>query len=201
MANTVSTDALWGKLLEISEQLKTFPAGQISPGSSSEQSKHTPDLNGVKNEIFAKIESEADILGKHGDSNYKAINENIVAVDKKIDRIGNIIAHNRRHQKEAAGSSEAIPVPAGQQPGKPAGADSNAAGSCADEPSIPQNGPVALPGNSRKEYFSFWFFKIRKTTLIIVLLGLLVLLLTLFCMKQQNDYMLLMNEYYKYVNN
>jgi len=41
---------------------------------------------------------------------------------------------------------------------------------------------------------NFKFCKVRKTSFIITILGLLVFILTLFCMKQQNDYSLLMNE-------
>ncbi|WP_165026172.1 hypothetical protein [Dysgonomonas sp. ZJ279] len=46
-------------------------------------------------------------------------------------------------------------------------------------------------------HFNFRFFKVRKSSLVIGILGLLVFTLTLFCMKQQNDYSLLMNEYYR----
>jgi hypothetical protein len=46
-------------------------------------------------------------------------------------------------------------------------------------------------------YFNFKFFKVKKTSLIIIVLGMLVFILTAFCMKQQNDYSLLMNKYYK----
>lgn len=46
-------------------------------------------------------------------------------------------------------------------------------------------------------YFNFRFFKVRKSSFVIAILGLLVLILTLFCMKQQNDYSLLMDEYYR----
>ena len=41
------------------------------------------------------------------------------------------------------------------------------------------------------------FNKVRKTFFVIAILGVLVFILTLFCMKQQNDYALLMNEYHK----
>ncbi|WP_298939510.1 hypothetical protein [uncultured Dysgonomonas sp.] len=51
--------------------------------------------------------------------------------------------------------------------------------------------------DSKERYFSFKFFKIRKTSFVIAVLGLLVFLLTLLCMKQQNDYALLMDEYYR----
>jgi hypothetical protein len=46
-------------------------------------------------------------------------------------------------------------------------------------------------------YFNFRFFKVRKTSLVITILGLLVFILTLFGMKQQNDHSLLLNEYHR----
>ena len=46
-------------------------------------------------------------------------------------------------------------------------------------------------------YFNFKLFKVKKTSLMITIFGLLVFILTLFCMKQQNDYSLLMDEYYR----
>ncbi len=46
-------------------------------------------------------------------------------------------------------------------------------------------------------YFNFRFFKVRKTSLVIAILGLLVFILTLFSMKQQNDYSLLLDRYYR----
>jgi hypothetical protein len=57
-------------------------------------------------------------------------------------------------------------------------------------------------GKQQKEkdtqsYFNFRFFKVRKTSLVITILGLLAFILTLFSMKQQNDYSLLMDEYYR----
>jgi len=48
-----------------------------------------------------------------------------------------------------------------------------------------------------QSYFKFKFFKVRKKSLIIIILGLLVFILTLFSTKQQNDYLLLMDEYYR----
>lgn len=50
---------------------------------------------------------------------------------------------------------------------------------------------------SKENYFDFRLFKVRKTSFVIAILGLLVFSLTLFCMKQQNDYSLLMDEYYR----
>jgi hypothetical protein len=46
-------------------------------------------------------------------------------------------------------------------------------------------------------YLNFKFFRVRKTSAVIAILGLLVFILTLFSMKQQNDYSLLMDEYYR----
>lgn len=48
-----------------------------------------------------------------------------------------------------------------------------------------------------KSYLNFKFFKLRKTSVVITILGLLVLTLTVFSMKQQNDYVLLNDEYYR----
>jgi len=50
------------------------------------------------------------------------------------------------------------------------------------------------PQKTDDSYFNFKFFKVKKTSFVIAILGLLVFILTLFCMKQQNDYSLLMNE-------
>ncbi|MDR2887997.1 MAG: hypothetical protein LBV26_08375 [Bacteroidales bacterium] len=46
-------------------------------------------------------------------------------------------------------------------------------------------------------YLNFKFFKVRKTSVVIAILGMLVFILTVFSMKQQNDYSLLMDEYYR----
>jgi fumarate reductase subunit C len=54
-----------------------------------------------------------------------------------------------------------------------------------------------LPENNKESCFDFKFFKVRKTAAVIAILGILVFILTLFCMKQQNDYVLLMEEYYR----
>lgn len=55
----------------------------------------------------------------------------------------------------------------------------------------------AIKSDDKKSFLNFKSFKLRKSPIVIAVLGLLVFILTLFCMKQQNDYALLMNEYYK----
>ncbi len=60
-----------------------------------------------------------------------------------------------------------------------------------------QRETVEFSEKEKQPYFNFKFFKVRKTSLVIAMLSLLVFILTLFCMKQQNDYGLLMDEYYR----
>ncbi len=55
----------------------------------------------------------------------------------------------------------------------------------------------AIKSDDKKSFLNFKLFKLRKSSILIAILGLLVFILTLFCMKQQNDYALLMNGYYK----
>lgn len=55
----------------------------------------------------------------------------------------------------------------------------------------------AIKANDEKFFLNFKLFKLRKSSIVIAILGLLVFILTLFCMNQQNEYSLLMNEYYK----
>jgi hypothetical protein len=55
----------------------------------------------------------------------------------------------------------------------------------------------AIKDDDKKSFLKFKLFKLRKSSIVIAILGLLVFILTLFCMKQQNDYTLLMNKYYK----
>ncbi len=60
-----------------------------------------------------------------------------------------------------------------------------------------QREAVELQTTNKESHFDFKLFKVKKTSLVIAILGVLVFILTLFCMKQQNDYALLMDEYYK----
>lgn len=142
MAQSVSNDALWEKLSEISEQL-----------NHSKQTENVPDLSGVKNEIVTEIKGDIRILGLSSDSHFKANRENIQMLDEDIRKILNTVVHIRKQQREAGESQK-----------------------------------------TDNAYFNFRFFKIKKTSLVIAVLSLLVFILTLFCMKQQNDYVLLMDE-------
>lgn len=54
-----------------------------------------------------------------------------------------------------------------------------------------------IKSDDKKSFLNFKLFKLRKSSILIAILGLLVFILTLFCMKQQNDYVILMEEGYK----
>ena len=60
-----------------------------------------------------------------------------------------------------------------------------------------QKGDIELQAKNKGSYLNFKFFRFRKSSLASARLGLLVLLLTGVCMKQQNDYTLLNDEYYR----
>lgn len=143
MAQSVSNDALWEKLSEISEQLNklsTEPKAQII---SKEEAENCTELNDAKDLLIAEIKQQAYLLGKHGDSNYKAINQNIAASDEIIRNIFNVVIQIRKEQKATL------------QP----------------------------QADKLKAYFNLKLFKIKKTSFVIAVLGLLVFLLTIFCVK------------------
>lgn len=161
MANSVSNDALWEKLSEISERL-----------NSSKQAGNTPDFSSVKDEIIAKIESEANIFGKHYDLNFKANEDNWRGTDENITKILNIVSRIRKQQRETT-----------EQQVK------------SDTEKRLEISETQVKDN--REYFNLRLFKLRKTSVVIAILCLLVLTLTVFCMKQQNDYVLLNDKYFK----
>lgn len=57
--------------------------------------------------------------------------------------------------------------------------------------------PSARNSDDKKSYLNFKLFKLRKSSIVIAIFGLLVFILTLFSMKQQNDYSILNGEYYR----
>lgn len=160
MANSVSNDALWEKLSEISGQIK-----------GCKQAKNAPDFNGMKDEIIAEINEQAKLLGMHNDINFKANNDNIARVLKKTEKVEDIVSRIRK-QREAAE--------------RQAASDSEQ-----------QLEPIEMQVKDNREYFNVRFLMLRKTSVVITILDLLVLTLTLFCMKQQNDYTLLNDKYYR----
>lgn len=136
MANSVSNDALWEKLLEISQQLK-----------GNKQTNEAPDFSEIAEAIHAFRQSN-NACFEENKKNISIVNKNILL---GLKRVASIQERIESHAEQ------------------------------------PQKG----------SYFDLKFFKLRKTSVAITLLGLLVLTLTLFCMKQQNDYALLNDEYYR----
>jgi len=49
----------------------------------------------------------------------------------------------------------------------------------------------------KETYLNFKFFRVKKTSIVITMLGILIFTLTIFCMKQQDDYSLLTEVCYK----
>lgn len=156
MAQSVTNEALWVKLLEIDKKLDKYSVEQETPVPTQERAENKPDFTGIKDDIITKISDEIARLGRSSDSHFDANKKNIVAITETMQKVWNIVSRIRKQQREAAESQEAS-----------------------------------------GHFFNFWLFKVRKTSLVIAALGLLVLILTLFCMKQQNDYSLLMDEYYR----
>lgn len=152
MAKTVSSDALWEKLSEISEQLNKLSTQQEAQITCKDKAENCTELNDAKDLLIAEIKQQSYLLGKHGDSNYKAINQNIAALDEIVRKILNIVFRIRKQQKKT----------------------------------------TEQKGVSKNTYFNFKFFKIRKLSFVIAVLGLLVFLLTIFCMKLYSDYLLLL---------
>ena len=83
-----------------------------------------------------------------------------------------IVSHIRKQQKEAIGSQT-------------------------EGSKEPQLGILEPQAKDNHEYFNLRFFKVKKSSFVIAALALLVFILTIFCMKQQNDYALLMSEYHQ----
>jgi len=161
MSKSVSNDALWEKLSEISEQL-----------SCRKQAGNTPDFSDIKDKIFTEIERQTTKLGKHYDLNHKANADNWKMTDENVRKIHNIVSRIRKQQKETA--------------------EQKAASDTEQQSEL-----LETLVNDNREYFNFRFFKLRKTSVVIIVLGLLVFILTTFCMKQQNDYSILNGEYYR----
>jgi len=161
MANSVSNDALWEKLSEISEQLNCI-----------KQTESTSNFSGIKDGIIVEIKEECKLLGYHYDLNFRTSEQNWKKTNENITKILNIVSRIRKQQKETAEKQS--------------------------ETSIEERLKVLeIQSKYNREYFNFRFFKFRKLSLVIAVLVLLVLTLILFCMKQQNDYTVLNNEYYR----
>ncbi len=98
MAKTVSNDALWEKLSEISEQLNRLSTEQKTQITSKDKAENCTELKVAKDLLIAEIKQQSYLLSKHGDSNYKAINQNIATSDETIRKILNVVIQIRKQQ-------------------------------------------------------------------------------------------------------
>ncbi|MDR2918652.1 MAG: hypothetical protein LBV72_04720 [Tannerella sp.] len=141
---------------------------QKAPASTQEQINISPELEANKDEIVDIFKRCIQGLGTHCDSHFKTIHENI-KLSNGFSKDGfQVLSYMWAWMQEKEKEAK-------------------------EQESVrPKSEQEA--GNS---YLNLWFFKIRKTSVVITILGLLVFILTVFSMKQQNDYSLLMDEYYR----
>lgn len=172
MSKSVSNDALWEKLSEIEEKIEKSLIEQNAIVPVQNQAGEPPELEVYRDEILVKIEEKYHLLGTHSQSHFDANKQKIDVLDENIRKVLTVVRHIRKQQKETVE----------QQSGND---------------TEQRLKVLETLEKENKEYFNLRFFKLRKTHVMITILDLLVFILTLFCMKQQNDYTLLMNEYYQ----
>jgi hypothetical protein len=143
---------------------------QKIPASTQEQVDIASELKANKDEVVDIFKRCIQGLGTHCDSHFKTIHENIKQskeITKDEFQVLSYMWAWMQEKEEERAKRE-------QEKVKPKS--------------------VQEVDNS---YLNFKFFKVRKTSAVIAVLGLFVFILTLFSMKQQNDYSLLMDEYYR----
>ncbi len=143
---------------------------QKMPASTQEQVDISSELKANKDEIVDIFERCIQGLGTHCDSHFKTIHENIKLSDELTKDGFQILSYMWAWMQEKEQEREKI-----------------------------EQVKVKLTSAQEADnsYLNLRFFKIRKTSLAIVVWGLLVLILTLYGTKQQNDYSLLLDEYYR----
>lgn len=172
MSKSVSNDALWEKLLEMEEKIEKSLIEQNAIVPVQNQAGAPPELEVYRDEILVKIEEKYHLLGTHSQSHFEANKRNLDVLEENIRKVLNVVRHIRKQQKETVEQLSGID---------------------------PEQRLKVLETQEKddQEYFNLRFFKVRKSSLLITILGLLVFILMLFCMKQQNDYSLLNSEYYR----
>ncbi len=143
---------------------------QKTSASIQEQTDISPELKANKDEIVDIFKRCIQGLGTHCDSHFKTIYENIKLSDELTKNEFQILSCMWAWMQEKEEERTKL----------------------AHEKVRPQSAQEA--DNS---YLNFKFFKVRKTSAVIAVLGLFVFFLTLFSMKQQNDYSLLLDGYYR----
>jgi hypothetical protein len=170
MAQSVSNDALWEKLSEIEEKINKSLGEQKVVVSTQKQVDISPELKADKDEIVDIFKRCIQGLGTHCDAHFKKIHENIKLTNDLTKDEFQILSYMWAWMQEKEKEREKIE----QEKVKPKSAQE------VDNP-----------------YLNLKLFQARKTSVVITILGLLVFILTVFSMKQQNDYSLLLGEYYR----
>jgi hypothetical protein len=137
---------------------------------AQEQVDIAPFIKADKEEIIERLGRIIQGLGTHCDSHFRKIRTDSEQSNEHIHGVYEILSNMWGWMQENEKERKA------KEQGK---------------------GNAELEQEADKSCLNFRFFKIRKTTIVISILGLLVFILTTFCMKQQNDYSILNGEYYK----
>ncbi len=143
---------------------------QKMPASTQEQVDISSELKANKDEAVDIFKRCIQGLGTHCDSHFKTIHENIKLSDELTKDGFQILSYIWEWMQEREKEREKI-----------------------------EQEKVKLTSAQEVEnsHLNLRFFKVRKTSVVIAVLGLLVFILILFSMKQQNDYSLLLDEYYR----
>jgi hypothetical protein len=170
MSKSVSNDALWEKLSEIEEKINKYSQEQKTSVTAQEQVDISPELTANKAEIVDIFKRCIQRLRTHCNSHFKVIHKNIELFNERSKDGFQVLSYMWAWMQEKEEERAKI-----------------------------EQEKVKLTSEQETEnsYLNLKFFKIRKTSLVIAVLGLLVFILTVFSMKQQNDYSLLLDEHYR----
>jgi len=92
MAQSVSNDALWEKLLEIEKKLDRLTLAQKAQVPIQENTVAIPDCEQAKKELIAEIKEKAYLLGKHNDSHFEANRQNLILLNENIVKVLKLIS-------------------------------------------------------------------------------------------------------------
>jgi hypothetical protein len=143
---------------------------QKTSASTQEQVDLSPELKANKDEIIDIFKRYIQGLGTHCDSHFKTIHENIKLSNELTKDKFQVLSCMWAWMQENEEERTKL----------------------AHEKVRPQSAQEA-----DSSYLNLKLCKVRKTSLMIAVLGLLIFILTIFGMKQQNDYSLLMDKYYR----
>lgn len=101
MAQSVTNEALWVKLLKIDKKLDKHSTEQKTPVSTQKPVENKPDFTGIKDDIITKISDDIARIGRSSDSHFDANKKNIIVITETIQKVWNIVSRIRKQQREA----------------------------------------------------------------------------------------------------